>query len=179
RSARAGRPARPRRPRGRRRPAPRPTRNASPARELKAPGSYVRVDQLHVVAELVEAEPLVELLRPVLVVGDQADELGAAAAGLGDRVEDDGGRVAAAAVLVQGAHVLDLRPGLVVIDVGVADGLTVDHDREEADGHALGDAVLAGEELVHHLLFRPGLAAHHLLARRPQRLLLDLDYLDR
>src|SRR5436190_17977317 len=118
----------------------------------------MRRDELDVVAELVEAEPAVELLRPVVPVGDEKDELGAVAPGDVDRGEDDRARIPAAAVLLDRADVLDLRVGAVLIEIGVARDLAADLQREEAGLHAPGDQLLPGEELGTDLRRPPRLA---------------------
>src|SRR5438046_6589268 len=133
----------------------------------------MRCDELDVVAELVEAEPAVELFRPVVPVGDEEYELRAVPPGKVDCGEDDRARVPAAAVLVHGADVLDLRVGRVLVEVGVARDLAVDLEREEPGLDASRDELLAGEELRHHLRRSPWLAGDDAVASRAERLLVD------
>src|SRR5437870_10061598 len=85
--------------------------------------SDVVADELHVVADRLEAEPPVEVLRPVLRVGDEEDDVRARAAGRLGGVEHDCARVAAAAMLLQGADVLDLGGRRLDVHVGVGHDL--------------------------------------------------------
>jgi hypothetical protein len=83
-------------------------------------------------ADRVESEPLVELFRPVVLIRDQKDEIGAGRPRLVGGAKDDGGRKALAAILLLRRDVLDLTHPLRDVEVGPADDLAVNADAEEA-----------------------------------------------
>jgi hypothetical protein len=107
-------------------------RNASASSRAASSTIVGQAQELGVAADLVEAEPAVELLSAVLCVRDEEDEVRPFGFRLLERAEDDRRGVAAVAVLGQRGNVLDLRRRLVGVEVGPTDCLAVDEDGEEA-----------------------------------------------
>src|SRR4029453_2870145 len=106
-------------------------RSASAARR---PPKGVRVlgpNELVAAADDLEAEPLVELFRPVLVVGDEEDQVGAGRLRLPHRAPPDGRGVAMATMLFDCRDVLHLGHALREVEVAPGDDLAVHRDAEE------------------------------------------------
>ena len=119
--------------------------------DVHGPGQ--RVQQVGVLlANPVEAQPAVHLLRPVAGVRDEEDELVAHGAGLLERLHDDCARVTRAAVVRQRPDVLDLSRASVREEVGRADRLALDSHREVARVPGCGEAAVRLAELGHDLL---------------------------